>query len=371
VIPEPRPSGGAYPLFASGISGAAAITQPPANDLALGWQAGDQVRAEYFNFLQNLTGSWIKHIDETRDLGDFGDASDGNLTVGATEYVMTRHLMIGDLVVGGQSSVLNTNGWIPFVRGVFTGQSGVIRANGGYGGTGMSLPAGVNQPLAGIPSFGPLRGGIGSGTGVTEILGPLGRIAWGEGRINSLGGNGGLGGSGFASGGAQPGLVAAPTGFWRKAPQAIDGFVHWLAAPQTGGSGGAPQGVTSAYLTGGGGGGMGGGAIAGNVCPGGGGAGGALVLIPARWVNWIGRVEVKGGDGGSVVAPSVGPTGPTGMGGGGGGGGGAAVFTYKVKQQLSVSLDARGGRGGSGNPSGGMAGSVGQTGPTAIIEIQL
>lgn len=338
-MPVTQPTG--YPAWASGPSGW--IVEPLATVKAMGWQPGQAPPAGYENWLDNLTYNWIRYLHQSIPNPLLGDGSDGDLILtGATSFKMSRHMMLGNLVIG-PSGALDTNGFIPYVRGVLTGVSGTIRCNGSAGGTGNASAIG----LGGAGRTGPLSGGWGSGTGG---IGPTGS---GESVLNSLGGTGGVGAGTIAS----PGAPVGPTGVYRAAPAAVDGFVKWwvnLSSQAPGGQGGA----TLAPLRGGGGGSYGAVSSPLTAPGGGGGAGGGVVLIPAAEVNFIGTVEVRGGDGGAdgVNASNQFK--------GGGGGGGWAMFAYGIKTNLSVFLNSAPGSGCSGLPAA-------STGATGIIEVKL
>lgn len=330
-----RPTGG-YATWASGASGN--IVEPAQTDKNLGWQPTGIARSSYMNWLQNNAGQWHQFLDERRGIAHVGDGSDGNLILGATMYTMSRHMQFSDLAIG-PSSILNTNGWISYVRGVLTGVSGIIRCNGATGGQGGVGPTMVG--IAGRGTSGPLRGGFGGGTGVGQIFG--------ESPINALGGTGGFGNSGASTGLARGGTCVSPSGIYSIPPANTRGYVDWLTS----------NGATFSYLRGGAGGGAGGADPTGG--GGAGGEGGGVVVVVAREVNWSGTLEARGGGGG------IGNALPGG-GGGGGGGGGAVIVSYATKTLLSARVDVRGGPGAVDAVS---AGGTGAFGMTTLLEYSL
>jgi hypothetical protein len=349
-MPAVRPT--SYATWASGASGY--VVEPTQTDKNLGMQPTGIARSSYVNWLWNNAGGWHQYLDQAVGAPFFGStAVDGDLILGATTYVMSRNLTVGDLAIG-PSSIFDTNGYIPLVRGVLTGVSGIIRCNGGNGSAGMSL----SQQTPGFGNSGPLSGGNGGGT--TGVL--FGATRIGQSILNGLGGAGGAGSTGGGTNNQGAGGTAiGPSSYYGVAPAMFDGVVKWATFDPTTGQ---PLGPTYAYLRGGAGGGRGSNDSSQNG-GGGGGAGAGVVLMPCREVNFVGTVQVRGGDGGAG--------GGTGSGGGGGGGGGAFVVPYVKLTRLTVTVDARGGTGGAAAAAGAshFNGVAGTPGATAQIMIPI
>jgi hypothetical protein len=337
-----------YGFWASGPSGN--VAEPITADKAQGFLPTGIARSSYANWLWGIDGQWNAYLDQAIAAPYFGPTSvDGDVILsGATTYIMSRNLVLGDLAIG-PSAIFDTNGYIPIVRGALTGVSGIIRCNGGVGGVGLSGA----QQSPGFGASGPLAGARGGGT--TGVLFNATRI--GLSVIASLGGAGGAGSSGAASNNqGAGGTCVGPSNYYGAVPAIFEGIVRWsVTDPSTG----QPLGPTHAYFSGGGGGGRGSN-DASTLGAGGGGGGGGVVLIPVREVNFKGTVQVRGGDGGAG--------GGTGSGGGGGGGGGAFVLPYVKITNLSVTVDARGGTGGAAGAShfNGTPGTPGATAPILI-----
>jgi hypothetical protein len=336
MLSATRPTG--YPAWASGAA-ATNITAPTAQTLSEGFAVGEAPSSSEQNWWQSLAYGYIRYLDISQGYPFLGNASDGDLILGATNYHMSRHMQFGDLAIG-LSGILDTNGWIPFVKGVFTGISGVIRCNGGAGGgAGNSGPG----PFGGTLVSGPLVGGLGGGSGVAS---------GGESVLAALGAAGGGGGNGASLSAGTAGSVVKPSGIYPQSP--FDGRHAWSVRTGTG------VFPTFTFLRGGGGGGVGG-ASTGVVGGGGGGQGGGVTYVVCAEANFVGVFQARGGDG---------AVGVTNAGGGGGGGGGGAAVGYARKIALTVRVDTTPGGGGIGG-AGGSNGVAGTTGATAVAEFLL
>jgi hypothetical protein len=327
-----RPTGGfALIAWASGTSGAGAITEPTQLQKNMGWQSNTSPPASYFNAQQHGNYQWISYFNEAKRDQFCGDGSAGSLTVN-TSYSATCAHQYQDLAIG-PSGIYFTDGWPIFIRGALTGVSGIIHCDG-Y--AGFSAPTGGDQVRTSLQHAGPLSGGRGGGTGST---------GGGESTFNSLGGRGGSGGLNVGSA-FMGGHATGPIWPYKIPPTIPHGIVMGpTPLPLRGGAGGGEGSP-------GGGAGMGGG--------GGGGAG--VVLVTAAEVNFSGIIRARGGTGG------VGWNGGGIGGAGGGGGGGGAIFAYLNKVKFSGTFDFRGG---PPHPTGTQGAMTGHTGMTGIIEIQL
>lgn len=301
--------------------------------------------------------------------GDFGDGSDGDVTISGTT-TLTSDMYYNNLVVTG---TLNTANWRVFIKGTLSG-NGTIQNNGGNGGNGGTPTAGTAGAKIADGYFVTLPGyvgGLGSG-GSGDAGGAQGGSATAGGNslfsigvVGVVGGGGGSPNSGSYAG-ANGGVAGTKTDALQRfglirhqtisaIDYALTGTTNKLTGPSGSGSGGGggdrKNGDTS---TGGGGGGSG--------APGG---------IMALYVNnWTGTVTLKstggnGGNGGDGVKTGSGEAG--GGGGGGGGSGGRIFVVYKTKTWTG-SYVLTGGTGGTGGvsvtastPGNGTAGTAGNS----------
>lgn len=290
---------------------------------------------------------------------DFGDGSDGDVTIGAGTTTLTRDMYYNNLVITG---TLVTDGWSVFVKNKMSG-AGIIKwGTPNTGGNGHQTPTnGTFYPQAGT-------GATSSGSGKHKTIagkdggngsvGSSGIVYASPGvscddiadAIGVLGGMGGHGGdySGSSSlppsqGGGTVGSVSLPT-FIRYQTKAsalfdlyyINGTTIVKINGSNSGSGGG-GGSSKRYESNGGGG-------------GGGGASGGDVFICARYITGTFTIESKGGNGGlggNCYSPSVGGVG----GGGGGGGGGNSIMIY-AKKDWTGTYTLTGGIGGAKGTSG-------------------
>lgn len=282
----------------------------------------------------------------------FGDASDGNVTLGS-DITLTYDVQYGTLDLNGH--VINTDGFRVRCRVLLDGAGGgIIRNNGqtptsslnGIGAAGGSLAGGTNGGQGANPSAAGSNGS--QSTLVFAAITQLG-----------VGGSPSRGGSGGISGGGQAGGTAGSA----TTPGATLGFggrMFWDTLY-------FPSPVGSSVRPGGGSGGGGGGCTAGaGARGGGGGGGGGVVGVWARNVNVPSstKIQANGGNGGPGTAGAS-----TGTGGGGGGGGGAAIFQYATGTNLPT-LEANGGNGGA--PTGtGATGDTGNVGYTRTKRVRV
>lgn len=290
-------------------AGTVAKVEPSASELADMLLGGVSIKAQHLNWLLHNLASWI---DDERDerVGDFGDGSDGNVTIGAGTTTLARDMYYANLTIepGG---VLATAGFRVFVRGVLAIEAGgQIRNNGGNGGNAGGA-VGTSGAAAAAGSIG---GGFAGGIGAEDGVGVGGTQA-----SDALGGAGG-------AGGATTGVVrAGGTGGTSTAPQASDGGTRHAHAAYgwiVGGGNAAPGLVT--MIRGGAGGGSGASVAAGGRS-GGGGGGGGVISIHAHTIlidpDATPAIAALGGNAGT-------PIGPVEVGGSGGGGGGAILVAY-------------------------------------------
>ena len=162
-----RPTMG-YPGWASGVSGAARITQPTQTEKNIGWQAGVSGAtgfaggvppSTYFNWLHNLYYQWIVYLDKA--IPD-GQVTVKSLTVDGVGSTATNNPLPGTVQVQGAGGIYPFGGGATGsgVRGashalgtVF--KDNVVNAWGIFSNLGSSFPTGVmNVPTGVVAAFG-------------------------------------------------------------------------------------------------------------------------------------------------------------------------------------------------------------------------
>lgn len=280
------------------------------------------------------------------DLANFGDGSDGVVSISSGTTTLTRPMFYSTLTISGTGAI-NT-ALYPIACSVecdlSNAPAGAITVsagngnNGAAGGSGGST--GTLPNAAHLPSGAPGQtGGAGStttgaqGTGISAGIGTMGGGA-------AAGGAGGAGASG--AGGSARGAVAPPNTAWQ--PRTLRGPLDsWLRGATL-----VPAGMPGNPGSGGGG--------DGSVSGGGGGGSGAAAGFVGLWAKLLrrggstaaGAIRANGGNGGAGGSPASGNAG-----GGGGAGGGAGGVVYVVAGSLAGSsatnmLQATGGTGGTG-----------------------
>jgi hypothetical protein len=338
-----------YADWASGVSGAARITEPTQLEKNLGWQASAIPPSTYENWRGNLIYQWQRFFDLQRATAHVGRGVDGDLILVNQTWTATRPMEFRDLAIGA-SGVFRPNGY-PWTDHVLTGLSGTIEGRGPVGGTGHGTGSSGSYATGPLPSAGPLRGYTGNVQNV-----PAGYNV--SGFFNALGGRGGTGGRGNQLN-FLPALTVGTTGKLILTPP--EGLLRVFAQ----------NGPTLIYAQGGGPGAEGRGDDGFNDIAARGGGGGDLICGIVGDVDFVGTVDVRGGDGGRGVralgtANSGGP--------GGGGGGGALILGYGRLRRFDVNYIASGGQGGLGGsgPSPtiswtGFPGSPGLAGPSMLL----
>lgn len=335
--------------------------------------------------------------------GNFGDGSDGNVTIASGTTTLTRDMLYNNLTIqtGG---ILDTNGFRVFVKGTLTYEgSGKIINNGGNGGAGGAATVGTSVGTGGtagtaastgaslpdsLPGFS--GGDGGSGGGGNGVVGTNGTaVAKSLGVVGSAAGAGSTGGtstagSGPGTGGAA-GTAGAQTGTVFNKPNSILGGYYLMDNQPTISTLGGSTGSGS------GGGGGGGRSINTFDCGAGGGGGGSgapggIVWIAAKSIITVNSnvyAQATGGNGGNGGAGgnSTGHNGGGGSGGGGGAGGsGGVVIIFYHSLTGSGSIDVAGGSAGTGGAAGtangsgtngtaGANGTAGLTGQTYLITV--
>lgn len=302
-------------------------------------------------------------LDSTLLSFEFGDGSDGDVTIAAGTTTLTRDMFYNNLVITG---TLDTDGYRVFVKGTVSGAGtlkGVTGNNGTAGVVGANHQTKTGGAGATSSGSGPLKtvaGGKGGDTflnaqGQTGTIGGSG----GAGQTGKTGGNGGsgvdgagIGGSGgvYGKGDAYKNALIA-SGFYITSA----GALAPLTTPSSGGGGGGGSCDSGGSDDGGAGSGGGGGA-----------SGGTVMLICKKWTGTFTISSVGGNGGNGGASPSFLNAG--GGGGGGGGNGGTAIIIYGTKTWTG-SYSLTGGTGGTGGA--GVLGGAGVNGTAGSAGVQL
>lgn len=282
----------------------------------------------------------------------FGDASDGNRTLGADGDI-DWDVQYDTLDLAGH--ILETNGFRLRCRSLLDSVGGGIIRNNGQSATGALGTIGA----AGGSLSGGSNGASGANPGANGATGSQSTQAFAAIAPLGLGGTPSRGGAGGASGGGQNGGSAGAA----STPNDTLGYggrQFWdtLYFP-------SPVGST-VRPTGGSGGGSGGCQAGAGARGGAGGAGGGVVGVWAFTVNTPSstKIQANGGNGGPGTAGAA-----AGTGGGGGGGGGAVLLIYAMGTNLPT-LEATAGSGGAGTGTG-SAGSAGSAGYTRAKRVRV
>jgi hypothetical protein len=257
-------------------------------------------------------------------VGVFGDASDGDSTLGS-DLTLTEDAYYDTLDTNGWD--VNCDGFRLFCRTELIVRNGSSVNNDGAAGSGISAGAAAPAGTVGGGGIGGASGvGAGSaGTGVSNAAHTA----------NTSGGTGGTDGGG--GGGGAGGVSTALTETQHK-PRSLPEAVTMMTL----------GGGSLAMMTGGGGG--GGGEGDGSTDAGGGGGGGGgivMVAAPKITIESSGEIAARGGAG-ADASDFAG----TGAGGGGGGAGGAVSLVY-LQLANTGAIVVSGGLGGSGVNGGG------------------
>jgi hypothetical protein len=302
-------------------SGKSNKVKPSAGKIAAGFTPNEDFAVEYENFILNTHGQWINFLDASNT--DFGDGSDGTVTLGAGTTTLARDMYYQDLNIPA-GAILASAGYRIFVNGTLT-IAGLVDNSGLAGSASVGTAGGIGG--AGGPGGSLPPGGFGA-DGATSVANAFPAAA----QTNSLGGSGGAGANGSTRSGSSGGAATAPTsglGGYRSKFTAITGGIVGTSGlvrltPGAGGGGGGGTG------TGGG--------------PGGGGGGGCIFVV-ARVIACTGagpHLQAKGGNGFTGNGSTIG-------GAGGGGGGLIVVLSSSVTGLVtSVVGGTKGGPGASG-----------------------
>src|SRR5258706_7569432 len=339
------------------------------------------------NFLR-ADGTWSNAIDAVSAGIIYGDAAQGDVTLGAGTTTLTADQFYNNLTIN-VGDTLATGGYRVYVKGTLTLNGTISRSgNAGTAGNGTTPGTGGASSSAGVFSAtsaggngvgaatggtggdslstprnavnGHLNGGAGgtSGNNGTNATANLASIMEGGGGGGGGGGDGGTGGTGGNGGKAT--RLANNYGFDMRTyttmstGTAFDGNTWVKGTFGSGGAGGG--GASNAVGTSGG-------------YSGGGGAGGGNVYLAAYIITGTGSVEAKGGNGGNGGNGIAGNG--AGGGGGGGGAGGVVVVVTRVGGTLPT-ISVSGGNGGNGGTKfggggGGNGGNGAQGAPGYVI----
>lgn len=295
------------------------------------------------------TDATWQYLSSSIGLADFGDGSDGDLSISSGVTTLTRTMYYNNLTISGTASI-NANGYKIYVKGTLTNSvvGGITRIpNNGTNGSGQTNGNGgaaLTENDCG-PGLAGQAGSQGGGSNSTGVAG------------NNAGTAEGYGNAGGASGSAGSTGTAGSAGTYTHVPERIVRHDHiYKLDYKNGGQGGAGGAGGAASLLAAGGGG------------GGGGSGGGVLIIFARTINNTGSFTCLGGNGGNGGAA---PSGNSRGGGGGGGGGGGQIFIVCLTATSIGTLNVNGGNGGTGGAGNGSGaaggnGSAGSTGRTTV-----
>ncbi len=301
---------------------------------ALGFEPLTPTDAAGLNAYVEQLRQWMLYLDDATGL--YGDASDGDVTLGAGTTTLYRDRYYETLIVPS-GATLDTNGYRVFARTLIqVNAGGAIRCDGNAGAT-----SGAGGAGGAATNTGTLVGGSAGGDGANTT----GDGTAGGNVTRGLGGAGGLGGT--AGGGNDGGSGGAVT----RASSANGGGTAAIWP------GHVTSAITGRDLAGqqlaGGSGGGGGGANAVTGTSGGGGSGGGFMILAAKRIVNNGTISAVGGAGGAATG--------AGHSGGAGGGGGAIELIRRDETGSGIVTVAGGalGVGSSGASSGLAAGDDG------------
>lgn len=296
---------------------------------------------------------------QTTEIDDYGDGSDGNVTISVGVLSLTRDTYFNNLTLSGTGQIY-TSGYRLFVLGILditAAGASAIHFNGNMGGTGTAAGVGGTVPAAqGANSVGGVAQGVVGGagnTGAGTAGGGGATIALGNGASGATGSAGGAGNANAGGTGGTNGSVTTSMPIRRWGLNLIKGVTIIAGGAGAGaGGGGGGDGTNK---------GGGGGASANS---------GGVLAIYARTINRGGStaaacISANGGTAGNGGTPTTGIAG-----GGGGGGGGAGGWVYLAYGVLTGSSatnavaanSGAGGTGGNGIGGNGTTTGVGGNG---------
>lgn len=284
-------------------------------------------------------------------LEEYGDGSDGNATITGGTTTLTSDKFYADLTIDS-SGILDTACYRVHVSGTLTINSGgVIKCDGGPGGTGAGAGVGGGNDSGGAltaPYSPGQNGRPGRATAGVGTNAPTRSNNWIKMRTGTcLAGNGG--GSASNAGGTSVAVTAPTADEGEETTETWE--TGWLrgnttAARLSSGQGGSSGGVTGSANSGSG-----------------GGGGGIVGVFARRLAGSGGTIRALGGNGGNGNNPGGGSSG-----GGGGGTGGMVILRYGelVSGASLPTINVSGGTGGTGAGAGGTSGSSGSSGASSV-----
>ncbi len=296
---------------------------------------------------------------------DFGDGSDGNLTVSGA-VTLTQIPYYNTLTINA-GALLNTNGYPIYckVLDLSNAPAGAIFRNGNAGATVAANAGGAAGTALVANILGASGAGSAGAAGATNAgtaSAAVGAVAASNGGAGGASGASGAGGTGALAPSGAGGTISGNVHFGRFEYQFIRGVTQITGgAGGDGGNSGGGDGANSSRGAGGGGGGA-----------------GVLVIYAASIITSgstaSGVIRAIGGNGGSGGNAPLGNVG--GNGGGGGGGGGYVYIAYVTKTGPVVTglINASGGAGanggnGIGTGVGGNGGTGGNGGNVQLFNV--
>lgn len=307
-------------------------------------------------FLASNVQAAIEEAKAAVSFGDFGDGSDGVLTLSSGTFPLPRTMYYSSVDLSG-TAIVDTAGFKLYVNGLLKlSGTAAIRNNGAAG----TAAAGNTPGVAGSGGLGVEVGAGGAGTnGVvqnTDSVQPAAIIGYGA--AGGKGGDGGDSAAGANGNGAAGGTVT----YW---PERVLRHDHWRGAGVykqggNGGAGGAGGGPSLLSTAGAG---------------SGGGGGGGVVLIFAYEIDNSSSQGFRARGGGSGAGGNA-ASGNSGGGGSGGSGGGGFIYIVSMKLTNLGILVVTGGTpgaagAGAGTGTAGSVGATGTTGHTAVLNLSV
>lgn len=286
---------------------------------------GFKVGLDYITLLKNILKA------------EFGDGSDGNVTI-STTVTLTRHMYYDTLTVQAGAD-LQLNGWRVYCKTGLVWTGGKISINGG-------AASGVT-PGGGGATEGPHLRGKGGAGGTGAVAGTSANTIGATPALETGGSGGSSTGGAIAGGSAAGGSAHTDARGYKQAP-------HWQGSNSTS--------VSPIAYAGAPGGGGGGGAAAGNGGGGGQGAGHGFIFAKSITISGSPTSEAIGGAGANASGGNAG--------GGGGGSGGAMFAFYLTLTGAFPAVTATAGASGTGAGTGAAGGAV-SSGSAAWLTQQL
>lgn len=300
---------------------------PQIDNYAIPNHSGTENYEPLLDKVQELIDASVPSINYIKQMLLFGDATDGDVTIGVGTTTLTNTAWYDDLVVNGTLSVA---GFKVFANTVTVNNGGIIQraANNGGNGNGVGAGGSAGAALSASENGGSGAGQAGGANGANGVNGGNSIPSWG--------GTGGHGGDSASFTGGSGGTATLRTR--RDLISIITGL--YGTSIMNGGSGGG-SGAGSALIDTQGGGGS--------------GSGGGICWICAKTItiNNGGIIRALGGNGGNSGGAQSGV--------GAGGGGGCVVLIYETlvnNGTISVAGGSNGSTGLTTNATSATAGKI-------------